>query len=116
MLHRLSLQRAVLYYRLWIAGHAHEERLGMDTSSPISPLNAQLHRLAPNARHQRYLELAHAALTHYALHAPDPVYLQHNSGIAYRVEIPRTGDRFLLKIHASVGLGASPPVADEIEV
>lgn len=87
----------------------------MDTSPLISPLHAHLHGLTPNARHQRYLELAHTALALYALHAPHPVYLQHNSGIAYRVEIPSTGDRFLLKIHVSVGLGAFPPVADEIE-
>jgi hypothetical protein len=84
----------------------------MDTSSPMSPLNAHLHHLTPNARQQRYLDFAHAALTHYALDAPHPVYLQHNSGITYRVEIPRTGDCFLLKIHAPVGLGAPPPFAD----
>jgi hypothetical protein len=38
-------------------------------------------------------------------------FLRHNAGIAYRVELPSDGQRFLLKIFQPVGNEAAPAPA-----
>lgn len=81
----------------------------MDGHFALGAFNAHLHALAAPARARRYEELAQAALRHYALHAPRPVFLQHNAGITFRAETPEPAERFLLKLHAPVGSGAQPP-------
>jgi Ser/Thr protein kinase RdoA (MazF antagonist) len=71
--------------------------------------------LDDDARHRRALELAHTALRHYALPDAQPVFMHHNGGLTYRVEAPRSGHTFLLKIHAPVGVGAMSPTAADLE-
>ena len=82
----------------------------MDDHFALGALNAHIHSLDAAAQAQWYDEVAQAALRHYALQAPHPVFLQHNAGITYRVETPELAERFLLKIHAPVGSGSQPPL------
>jgi Ser/Thr protein kinase RdoA (MazF antagonist) len=65
--------------------------------------SASLLGLSPDQRARRYTAIARAALDHYALGAVEPVFLQHNSGLAFRVDSLRDRTRFLLKIHEPIG-------------
>jgi Ser/Thr protein kinase RdoA (MazF antagonist) len=65
--------------------------------------SASLLELSPDQRARRYTAIARAALVHYALGAVEPVFLQHNSGLAFRVDSLRDKARFLLKIHEPIG-------------
>lgn len=64
--------------------------------------------LSADRQRARYRRLAEAALAHYAIGEANAVFLQHNGGVAYRVEAERAGQRFLLKIAAPVGEGTGP--------
>lgn len=66
---------------------------------------------SPETQAFRYQDLATVALQQYALDAPTPAFLQHNSGITYRVTTATTGTSFLLKIHDPVGEGTAEPVS-----
>ena len=65
--------------------------------------SASLLELSPDQRARRYTAIARAALEHYALGAVEPMFLQHNSGLAFRVDSLRDRARFLLKIHEPIG-------------
>lgn len=56
-------------------------------------------------RQAYYLDCANAALAHYDLGAISIHFIQHNAGIAYRLETLDDAARFLLKIHESAGNG-----------
>lgn len=56
------------------------------------------------------MQLAYAALADFDIGTPRPVFLQHNSGVAYRVETNRAA-RYLLKIHQAAGRGPPVPAA-----
>jgi Ser/Thr protein kinase RdoA (MazF antagonist) len=77
----------------------------MSTSSGVSAFNARLIDRSPPDQRQRYLSLAQAALTHYQIGNAQPVFLQHNSGVTYRVESLAGVAPYLLKIHEPVGTG-----------
>lgn len=80
-------------------------------SVPTNPhaFNAQFIGLSPPAQHQRYLALAHTALAHYNLDARNLVFLQHNSGVTYRVASGHGDREYLLKIHEPIGTGMGTP-------
>jgi len=48
-----------------------------------------------------FLHIAQAALGHYAIHNPQLFFLQHNSGVAFRLDCA-PNERYLLKLHLSV--------------
>jgi len=71
----------------------------------MSALTSILNQLSPTKRVQHYQDLAATALASYPLVLGVPEFLQHNSGITYRVPARDTNQRFLLKIHDSIGEG-----------
>lgn len=73
--------------------------------SLVSAFNDRFDGLTGDQRQARYRALAAAALTHYALDEPTVTFVGHNAGVSYRVDTPRTGRRFLLKIAEPVGEG-----------
>lgn len=83
----------------------------MGLPASIRPFNAQLIGLSPRQREQRYLSLARAALAHYALDVAQPIFLQHNSGVAFHVESADRAAAYLLKIHEPVGTGRNEAAA-----
>jgi Ser/Thr protein kinase RdoA (MazF antagonist) len=73
----------------------------------MSELTSILSELSPLKRIQYYQQLATIVLDSYALALGAPEFLQHNSGITYRVPVRGTNQSFLLKIHDPIGDGAA---------
>jgi Ser/Thr protein kinase RdoA (MazF antagonist) len=73
----------------------------------MSVLTSILSELSPIKRVQHYQHLATIVLDSYALEFGAPEFLQHNSGVTYRVPVLGTNQCFLLKIHDSIGDGAA---------
>lgn len=71
----------------------------------VSEFNDRFAELSDDRRGERYRALAAAALERYALGKTTVAFVGHNGSVAYRVETPRTGERFLLKITEPVGEG-----------
>lgn len=76
----------------------------------MSDFNDRFAGLSDDGRRERYRALAAAALDRYALGEATAAFVGHNAGVTYRVETPRTGRRFLLKIAEPVreGGGGAP--------
>jgi hypothetical protein len=73
-------------------------------------LTASFAGLSPDRQQQRYEAIACAALAAYDLGEVRPVFLQHNSGLVFRVEATDTTKRFMLKIHEPIGTGSAASV------
>ena len=73
----------------------------------MSKLASMLSELSPSKRVRHYQQLANRVLDSYALEFGTPKFLQHNSGITYRVPVRGTHQCFLLKMHDSIGEGAA---------
>ncbi len=73
----------------------------------MSTLASMLSELSPIKRVQHYQHLATLVLDSYALELGAPEFLQHNSGVTYRVPVRGTNQWFLLKIHDSIGDGVA---------
>lgn len=71
----------------------------------MSVFNDRFDGLSGEQRQERYSALAAAALAYYTLDEPAVTFVGHNAGVTYRVDAPRTGRRFLLKIAEPVGEG-----------
>jgi Ser/Thr protein kinase RdoA (MazF antagonist) len=72
----------------------------------MTSLNIFLENLSEENRNEFLLRLASAALKQYSIGESKPVFLQHNSGITYRVDSADRSSGFLLKIHEPVGTGS----------
>jgi len=79
----------------------------MKWSIIMSELASMFSELSPIKHIQHYQQLATRVLDSYALALGAPEFLQHNSGITYRVPVRGTNHCFLLKIHDSIGEGAA---------
>lgn len=75
----------------------------------MSALTSILSDLSATQRIQRYQDFAATALDFYGFEHGTPAFLQHNSGITYRVPARDTDQYFLLKIHDSIGDGTAQP-------
>ncbi len=73
----------------------------------MSELTSILNELSPIKRVPYYQQLATRVLDSYPFAFGAPEFLQHNSGITYRVPMRGTHQCFLLKIHDSIGDGAA---------
>lgn len=71
----------------------------------MTSLNTYLENLPNKQRDVFFIHLAVAALEQYPIGKFTPVFLQHNSGITYRIDSVDRNSRFLLKIHEPVGTG-----------
>jgi Ser/Thr protein kinase RdoA (MazF antagonist) len=71
----------------------------------MGELTSSLSELSPIKRVERYQQIATIVLASYAFVFGTPEFLQHNSGITYRVPIRDSNQCFLLKIHDSIGEG-----------
>lgn len=67
----------------------------------------------PNHSSLPYIHIAQAALEYYPFHCAQIVFLQHNSGVTFRLECAG-GEKYLLKLHQSVN-GEPPPPVDTIQ-
>jgi Ser/Thr protein kinase RdoA (MazF antagonist) len=70
----------------------------------VNGFNAAFAGLDDAHGRERYRRLAAAALDHYDVGPAEPAFLQHNAGVAYRVETA-AGERFVLKIAEPIGDG-----------
>ncbi len=68
-------------------------------------LSSILAAMSDAQRQAYYLDCANIALAQYDLGAVSVHFIQHNAGIAYRLEALHGSARFLLKIHESAGDG-----------
>lgn len=73
----------------------------------MGELASMISEQSPIKRTQHYQQLATLVLDAYALTLGTPEFLQHNSGITYRVPVRGTDQFFLLKIHDSIGEGTA---------
>ena len=71
----------------------------------MTSLNAYLENLPNKQRDIFFIHLAVVALEQYPIGKFTPVFLQHNSGITYRIDSVDRNSHFLLKIHEPVGTG-----------
>src|ERR1041385_8015169 len=71
----------------------------------MTALSAFLDDLSDEQRSHFYLQLALIALEQYSMGECKPVFLQHNSGISYRINSANEESCFLLKIHEPIGTG-----------
>lgn len=71
----------------------------------MTSLNAYLENLPNEQRDVFFIHLAVVALEQYPIAKFAPVFLQHNSGITYRIDSVDRNSHFLLKIHEPVGTG-----------
>jgi len=71
----------------------------------MTSLNGLLESLSDEHRNDFFVHLAMVVLKQYSIGECTPVFLQHNSGITYRVEVVGQSSCFLLKIHEPVGTG-----------
>ena len=71
----------------------------------MTSLNVFLDSLPDEQRNEFFIQLALVALKQYSIGECNPVFLQHNSGITYRVNSENQSSCFLLKIHEPVGTG-----------
>ena len=71
----------------------------------MTALSAFLDDLSDEQRSHFYLQLALIALEQYSMGECKSVFLQHNSGITYRINSANEESCFLLKIHEPIGTG-----------
>ena len=71
----------------------------------MTSLNVFLDDLSNEKRNEFLVQLAVVALRQYSIREFVPVFLQHNSGITYRVDSLDQSFCFLLKIHEPLGTG-----------
>src|SRR5436190_12989688 len=71
----------------------------------MTSLYVFLENLSDENRDEFFVQLAKVALKQYSIGESKPVFLQHNSGITYRIDSLDRGSCFLLKIHEPVGTG-----------
>ena len=69
-------------------------------------LNVFLDNLSDEKRNEFFLQLTAVALKQYSIGEYRPVFLQHNSGLTYRIDSADQRSCFLLKIHEPVGTGS----------
>jgi Ser/Thr protein kinase RdoA (MazF antagonist) len=69
----------------------------------MSEFIASLAELSAEQRVRQYDAIARAAIEHYDLGAVQLAFIQHNSGLVFRVDSPHYRSRFLLKIHEPAG-------------
>lgn len=69
----------------------------------MSEFNDRLVDLTADEQQMRYRQLAAAALDYYDVDDANPVFIQHNAGVAYRVDTKEFSRRYVLKIAETVG-------------